>query len=89
MEQRFKQDLSVISKPEAFAGKEHLLRRALAIHFIRQGQFDLCDVFMNEAGIDEEDELYMTTELLKSEFQKLYSILKELKENRQLDQAIQ
>lgn len=81
--------MSVISNPEAFAGKEHLLRRALAIHFIRQGQFDICDVFMKEAGVDEEDELYMTTELLKSEFQKLYSILRELEEGHHLDQAIE
>ncbi|KAG2228293.1 hypothetical protein INT45_011085 [Circinella minor] len=89
IERRFTQDLSVISNPEAFAGKEYLLSRALAIHFIRQGQFELCDTFMREAGIDEEDELRLTTELLKKEFQRMYTILHELEESHELTNAIQ
>ena len=44
---------------------------------------------MREAGIDEEDELRLTTELLKKEFLKMYSIMQELEESHQLDNAIQ
>ncbi|ORY95779.1 CTLH/CRA C-terminal to lish motif domain-domain-containing protein [Syncephalastrum racemosum] len=87
IEKRFKQDLSVISNPEAFSGKSHLLHRAMALHFIREGQFELCDTFMKESGIDDEDELYVKTELLKGEFRKMYSIMQELEE-RDLANAI-
>ncbi|CDS08730.1 hypothetical protein LRAMOSA10091 [Lichtheimia ramosa] len=88
IDRRFTHDLSVISNPSAFAGKENLMRRALAIHFIRQGQFELCDAFMAEAGIDEEDELRLTTELLKKEFHRMYSILQSLDQGQELTEAI-
>lgn len=77
----------MISNPEAFSGKSHLLHRAMALHFIREGQFELCDTFMKESGIDDEDELYVKTELLKGEFRKMYSIMQEL-EKRDLTNAI-
>ena len=44
---------------------------------------------MREAGIDEEDELRLTTELLKKEFQRMYTILHELEESHDLTNAIQ
>ena len=44
---------------------------------------------MREAGIDEEDELRLTTELLKKEFQRMYTILHELEESHELTNAIQ
>ncbi|KAL0096307.1 CTLH/CRA C-terminal to lish motif domain-containing protein [Phycomyces blakesleeanus] len=88
IERKFKQDLSVIYHPEAFSGKEHLVGRALAMHFIRQGQFDLCDAYMKEAGIQQDNTLYAMTEHLKKEFHRMYAILKEL-EAHHLDSAIE
>ncbi|KAI9321544.1 CTLH/CRA C-terminal to lish motif domain-containing protein, partial [Dichotomocladium elegans] len=86
---RFKDDLSVISNPTAFANKDDLMRRALAIHFIRQGQFDLCDTFMNEAGINESNDLWQTIELLKKEFLRMHSILDSLDRQQNVDSAIE
>ncbi|KAI9022913.1 RMD5-like protein A-like protein [Phycomyces nitens] len=88
IERKFKQDLSVIYRPEAFAGKEHLVGRALAMHFIRQGQFDLCDAYMREAGIKQDDTLYAMTEHLKKEFHRMYEVLSDL-EAHNLDSAIE
>lgn len=70
----------MIYHPEAFAGKEELISRSLALHFIRQGQFELCDEFMDEAQIPVDNELRDTVEQLKTEFEQLYSILKQLEE---------
>ncbi|KAG0175556.1 hypothetical protein DFQ30_005251 [Apophysomyces sp. BC1015] len=88
IERRFKQDLSVIYRSEAFADKGPLLRRAIALHFIRQGQFEMCDMFINETSIDEQEELREITERLKLEFEKMYAIMQELDE-RLLHHAIQ
>ncbi|KAI7867997.1 CTLH/CRA C-terminal to lish motif domain-containing protein [Spinellus fusiger] len=88
IEKKFKHDLSVIYRPEAFAGKEHLVSRALAMHLIRQGQFDLCDAYMREAGIQPQDTLYTMAEHLKQEFSEMYTMMGEL-EAHDLSHAIE
>ncbi|GAA5813128.1 hypothetical protein MFLAVUS_006597 [Mucor flavus] len=88
LDRKFKQDISVIYHPEAFAGKEELISRALALHFIRQGQFELCDEFMDEAQISIDNELRDTVEQLKTEFEQLYSILQQLEKENDLTLAI-
>ncbi|KAI9470604.1 MAG: CTLH/CRA C-terminal to lish motif domain-containing protein, partial [Benjaminiella poitrasii] len=85
---KFKQDISVIYHPEAFAGKEALIYRALALHFIRQGRFDLCNEFMDEAGISIDDNIRETVEKLKNEFEQLYTILNEIEKEQDLTSAI-
>ncbi|KAI8374136.1 CTLH/CRA C-terminal to lish motif domain-containing protein [Radiomyces spectabilis] len=89
VERRFKQDLSAIYHPEAFAGKEHLITQALITHFIHQGQFDLCDVFMREAAIDDTDPFAKNIANLKQLFGQMYSILREMEESQDLTNAIQ
>ncbi|CAO3592052.1 unnamed protein product [Absidia cylindrospora] len=101
VDRKFKQDVSVIYQPDSFAGKEHLLQRALAMHFIRQGQFDMCDNFMTEMtsshGMlpDTEDlsvndpTLVTVVNDLKSQFRQMYTIIKQLGQEHQLDEAIQ
>ncbi|KAF7724076.1 hypothetical protein EC973_001409 [Apophysomyces ossiformis] len=88
IERRFKQDLSVIYHSEAFADKGPLLRRAIAMHFIREGQFELCDLFVNEADPEEQQELREITDRLKQQFEKMYSIIQEL-DDHLLHHAIQ
>jgi hypothetical protein len=79
----------VIYHPEAFAGKEELISRALALHFIRQGQFELCDEFMNEAQIPVDDELRETVEQLKNEFEQMYTVFHQLEKENDLTFAIE
>ncbi|ORX57466.1 hypothetical protein DM01DRAFT_1227315 [Hesseltinella vesiculosa] len=100
MEKKFKHDISVIYQPESFAGKEQLMQRALAVHFIRQGQFDMCDMFIKEmtssAGIlpDTDDiaindpALIEAVESLKEQFRQMYKIMKQLSEDHYLEEAI-
>lgn len=78
----------MIYHPEAFTGKKNLIARALALHFIRKGQFELCDEFMNEAEIPIDDELREIVEQLKSEFEQMYNILRQLEEEEDLSLAI-
>ncbi|RUS12952.1 hypothetical protein BC938DRAFT_478259, partial [Jimgerdemannia flammicorona] len=37
IDKKFKQDLTIASNPEAFAGKDVYLDKTVALHFIRQG----------------------------------------------------
>ncbi|KAL7313566.1 hypothetical protein PS15m_007301 [Mucor circinelloides] len=88
LERKFKQDISVIYHPEAFVGKENLIFRALALHFIRQGKFELCDEFMDEAQVPIDDELRLTVEHLKAEFEQMYTVLNQLDKENDLTSAI-
>lgn len=78
----------MIYHPEAFAGKEKLISRSLALHFIRQGQFELCNEFMDEADILVDDELRETVEQLKNEFEQMYTVLNQLEKENDLNLAI-
>ncbi|KAI8978992.1 CTLH/CRA C-terminal to lish motif domain-containing protein, partial [Pilobolus umbonatus] len=88
IERKFKPDISSLYHPEAFEGKDDLIGRSLALHFIRQGQFELCDHYLNEAQIPIDDEFRDTVEQLKSEFEQMYKVLHEL-EQYKLDTAIE
>lgn len=46
IDKRFKQDLTIASNPEAFANKDEYLDKTVALHFIREGQFDLGETFI-------------------------------------------
>jgi hypothetical protein len=65
-----------------------LIYRALALHFTRQGQFKLCEDFMNEAEIPVDDELRDTVEKLKNEFEQMYTVLYQLEKQNNLSPAI-
>ena len=79
----------MIYHPEAFAGKEKLISRSLALHFIRQGQFELCNQYLDEANILVNDELRETAEQLKHEFEQMYIILQQLEQQSDLTLAIE
>ncbi|KAI8344599.1 protein UNQ2508/PRO5996 [Chlamydoabsidia padenii] len=102
VDKKFKQDVSVIYQADSFAGKEHLMQRALAMHFIRQGQFGMCDTFMAEITGSSSHGLHPDTDIsakdptlikavndLKRQFQQMYTIIQQLAQEHRLDQAIQ
>ncbi|KAI9309296.1 CTLH/CRA C-terminal to lish motif domain-containing protein [Cunninghamella echinulata] len=101
IDRRFKHDVSVIYQPDSFNGKEHLLQRALAMHFIRQGQFDMCDTFMNEISTSSsiipdtvdisvnDPALLEAVDKLKAQFRQMYTIIKQLGQEHRLDDAIE
>lgn len=60
----------------------------MALHFIRQGQFELCNEFLNEAKILVDDDLRETVEQLKTEFEQMYAVLRQLEKENDLTSAI-
>lgn len=62
----------------AFSGKEQILDRAVALHFIRQGQFQLSESFIKEAGMTDDEEIGTSASELKSQFKEMYDIMQEL-----------
>jgi hypothetical protein len=63
------------------------LDRAVALHFIRQGQFQLSESFIKEAGMAEDEEIGSSATELKFKFKKMYDIIQELEEGK-TDNAI-
>lgn len=76
--QTFKQDPTIASDPTAFAGKEQILDRAVALHFIRQGQFQLGESFIKEAGMADDEEIGSSASEIKLKFKEMYDIMQEL-----------
>ncbi|KAI8853002.1 CTLH/CRA C-terminal to lish motif domain-containing protein [Chytridium lagenaria] len=83
VDKKFKIDLDNIKwDPKAFDSpeKERLLHKAIALHSIRDGNFDLADKFIAEACVDIPDSL-------KAQFQDMFHILESLRAGS-LDPAI-
>lgn len=91
----FKTDLNDIWDPQAFIGKEELIYDTLATHFIREGRFSCCEVFLREAGILQQQQSSTSSsssshnhrEELREKFKEMYRILEALK-NKDLTPAI-
>lgn len=66
-----------------------MIFRALTLHFIRQGKFELCDEFLDEAQVPIDDELRSTVEHLKTEFEQMYTVLNQLEKENDLSSAIE
>lgn len=77
---RFKSDLTAATRPDVFAGKQHLINNAIALNFVRQGQFDIAVSFAKEAELDLDSNLV-------ERFQSMYSIIRSL-ERDDLSEAI-
>lgn len=78
---RFKTDLTAATDPTLFAGKEHLINKAIAINFVRQGQFDIAESFAREAKIE------LNADLV-AQFRTMYDITSKMEDN-DLSEAIQ
>lgn len=74
------------SEYDALEGQEHLINRAIAMHLIREGNFDVASVFLKEAK--EKGEPLDVSEALTKEFKDLYEILDAMKVQRDLKPAI-
>lgn len=61
----------------------------MALHFTRQGQFDLCEEFLNEAEIPIDNELRDTLEKLRNDIEQMYTILDKIEKEKDLSLAIQ
>lgn len=77
---RFKLDLASVTEPNVFSGKEHLINNAIALSFVRQGQFDIAASFAEEAKLD-------LDAFLVRHFQTMYAITSNL-ESEELSEAI-
>jgi E3 ubiquitin-protein transferase RMND5 len=57
VDKKFKTDLDNVWDPKAIKGKDDLVQ-VLLKYFVREGRFDLAQIFAEEAGIKFEQELY-------------------------------
>jgi phage-related holin len=89
IDKKFKQDVSVIYQPDAFSNKQKVIQNTLAVHFIRQGQFKLCEDFLNEAGIPIDSELRDAVEKLKNDIEQMHTILNQIETDKDLTLAIE
>jgi hypothetical protein len=81
IEKKFVHNLELAGRKDAFEGQEMLLNEAIAMHLIREGMFDLADMFCRESQLDIPVEF-------RSQFYDLFHILQELRQ-RNLQPAIQ
>jgi hypothetical protein len=72
VDKKFKTDLDSVWDPNAFEGKESTMNRCLAMHFIREGRFELANTFVEESMLD-------IPESLKVQFMDMYQILESVK----------
>ncbi|KAF9427933.1 hypothetical protein BGZ76_002134, partial [Entomortierella beljakovae] len=57
IDKKFTGDMINSINPHAFDNKEKILRTSVALHFIRQGNFEVGDTFANEAGLSIPDSI--------------------------------
>ncbi|KAL2918412.1 hypothetical protein HK105_201812 [Polyrhizophydium stewartii] len=81
VEKRFKTDLDNIWDPRAFDDKDDVLCRTLAIHFVREGRFDIAEAFAAETAVQ-------IPETLKAQFLEMFFIQEALRK-RDIAPAIQ
>lgn len=80
LEKKYKADLNLVHNPEAFRNKQELVLRAIAMHLIREGHFDIANEFIHQAGV-------YVPEHLQRDFAEMYSILEAMR-NSHLKPAI-
>ncbi|KAG0344070.1 hypothetical protein BG004_004762 [Podila humilis] len=74
IDKRFTGDTIAAINPHAFDNKDHILRNTIAMHFIRQGNFETGDIFAREAGLTVPDSM-------RHKFMEMFDIVEALKEN--------
>ncbi|OUM67384.1 hypothetical protein PIROE2DRAFT_65992 [Piromyces sp. E2] len=72
IDKKLKINLDTIWKPNVLSGKEDILNSILMSHFIREGQFELAEIFSKESNIPISDEM-------KNQFQDLFKIVEAIK----------
>ncbi|KAG0266300.1 hypothetical protein BG011_002708 [Mortierella polycephala] len=79
IDKKFTGDMMGAINPHAFDNKEKMLRNTIAMHFIRQGNFEIGDTFAkasrcSEAGLEVSDSM-------RNQFMEMFDIVAALKEN--------
>ncbi|KAG0089883.1 hypothetical protein BGZ92_004061 [Podila epicladia] len=74
IDKRFNGDTIAAINPHAFDNKENILRNTIAMHFIRQGNFEIGDTFAKEAGLK-------LPESMRHKFMEMFEIVEALKIN--------
>ncbi|CAG8460625.1 1255_t:CDS:2 [Paraglomus brasilianum] len=72
IDKKWKQDITIATNANAFSEKEKILQKTIALHFIRQGKFELGNTFMREAELDISD-------MPQAQFVEMYQILEAIK----------
>lgn len=78
---RFKVDMTAATDPAVFSGKSQLINEAIALNFVRQGQFDIAESFAREARLEIDASLM-------AQFRTMYTITSRMDEGDLLE-AIQ
>ncbi|RIA82533.1 CTLH/CRA C-terminal to lish motif domain-containing protein [Glomus cerebriforme] len=81
VDKKWKNDITIASNPEVFADKEKVLNTTVALHFIREGRFELANTFIKEAQLDIPD-------TIQTQFHEMYQILGDIKLEK-LESAIE
>ncbi|KAF9129011.1 hypothetical protein BGW39_004539 [Mortierella sp. 14UC] len=81
IDKKFTADMMAAINPHAFDKKENILRNTIAMHFIRQGNFEIGDTFAKEAGLTVPDSM-------RHQFMEMFDIVAALKEDN-LEPALQ
>ncbi|CAB4395738.1 unnamed protein product [Rhizophagus irregularis] len=72
VDKKWKNDITIASNPEVFANKEKVLNTTVALHFIREGRFELANTFIREAQLD-------IPNTIQTQFHEMYQILGDIK----------
>ena len=81
VERKFKTDLDSSWDPKAFDGKQDTIAQILIRHFVREGRFDLAEIFAKEAGLEFDQNLH-------SQFVEMFHVQEALR-NQDSNLAIQ
>ncbi|KAG9072429.1 hypothetical protein KI688_000200 [Linnemannia hyalina] len=81
IDKKFTADMMAAINPHAFDNKENILRSTIAMHFIRQGNFEIGDTFARETGLTVPDSM-------RHQFMEMFDIVAALKEDN-LEPALQ
>ncbi|KAF9109856.1 hypothetical protein BGX27_007122 [Mortierella sp. AM989] len=74
IDKKFTGDMMTTINSRAFDNKERILRNTVALHFIRQGNFEVGDMFAKEAGLTIPDSI-------RDQFVEMFEIVAALKES--------
>ncbi|CAJ0927148.1 21118_t:CDS:2 [Entrophospora sp. SA101] len=72
VDKKWSKDITIASNPQAFDDKDKILQKTVALHFIRQGKFELGETFIREAQLD-------ISPALQQQFATMYEILEAIK----------
>lgn len=97
VDKKFKALPAFTPEDDALSGQAFLINRAIAMHLLREGQFNVASTFLQEANanppphtdISKSKPWEFKSESLQKQFSEMYDILHALRQERNLSPAIQ